>query len=222
MMSGKTMDWSRIRQQWQRDPSEISAMSLAEVQAQDRVLQKQIRARDRIETIAAAAVALFFGYVAWSEAGRHAWMGAAFAAELVLWALWVPFRLYKTRRDAPAPRHDLPLQIYLARQRDMLLAQARMLARAWLWYVLPCMVGVTGLTVSYAVPLLKSDSGLAGAVMDFGYFVVIAAVCLISIIGPIALGVGIAWLNRRAARMLWAKAEQLDRHLKSLSSEDVE
>lgn len=214
MMSGKTMDWSRIRQQWRRDSSEISAMSLAEVQAQDRLLQKQIRARDRRETVVAVVIALFFGYVAWSEIGRHAWMGAAFAAELVLWAIWVPFRLRKARRDAPEPRHDLPLRSYLAGQRDLLLAQARMLERAWLWYVMPCMVGVIGLALSRADALWAVKSDMIGTGIRLAFFFYIAAV--------IALGIGVAWLNRHVARTkLRTRAEQLDRQLESLSPEDV-
>jgi hypothetical protein len=213
-MSGKTMDWNQIRRQWRRDSSAITAMSLAEIQAQDRVLHKQIRARDRRETVVAIVVVLFFGYVAWSEAGRHAWMGATFAAELVLWALWVPFRLRKARRDAPEPRHDLPLRSYLVRQRDMLLAQARMLERAWLWYVMPCMVGVIGLTLSHADGVWTVKNDMVGMTIRLVFFSYIA--------GVIALGVGVAWLNRYVARTkLRTRVEQLDRHLESLSPEDA-
>lgn len=213
-MGGKAMDWGQIRQQWRRDSSAAPAMSLAEVQAQDRVLHKQIRARDWRETVAAVVVALFFGYVAWSEAGRHAWAAAAFAAELVFWALWVPFWLRKTRRDAPEPRYDLPLRSYLVRQRDMLLAQARMLERAWLWYVMPCMVGVIGLTLSHADGVWAVKNDMVGMSIRLIFFSYIA--------GVIALGIGVAWLNRHVARTrLRTQAEQLDRQLESLSSEDV-
>lgn len=192
------MDWDSIRQQWQAQAAGASepAPGVEQLRRESDRLQRTIRRRDRLETIAAVVVAVFFLLAAGGEFSRGGWVGGGFALLLVAWAVFVPFRLRRARQALPEPRPDLPLRLYLQRQREAALVQARMLERAWLWYVAPCMVGLLGLT--FSVP----GSGTGRLV--YGAFVV-------------ALGILVAWINRRAARQVFrGHARALQQQIESL------
>ena len=191
------MDWDNIRQQWQTQPpaSPSAAPSAEHLRQESDRLQRRVRRRDLLETIAAVVVAVFFLWAAGSGFSRGNWVGASFALLLVAWAVFVPFQLRRARRKLPDPRRDLPPRTFLERQREAALAQARMLDRAWLWYVAPCMVGLLGLT--FSAPGVETGDLLYGA------FVV-------------ALGIFIAWINRRAAQVFHEHARGLGQQINSL------
>lgn len=191
------MDWDNIKQQWQTQtltasPAIPSAERLR--QESDR-LQRRVRRRDLLETIAAVVVAVFFLLAAGSGFSRGNWVGASFALLLVAWAVFVPFQLRWARRKLPDPRRDLPPRTFLEHQREAALAQAHMLDRAWLWYVAPCTAGVLGLTFS--------APGVDAGDLLYGGFVV-------------ALGIFIAWINRRAGQVFHEHARALGQQINSL------
>lgn len=197
------MDWDSMKQQWQtRAPGVGPATPSAEqLRRESDRLQRTVRRRDLRETIAAVVVGVFFLLLAGSGFSRGSWAGASFALLLVVWAGYVPFQLRRARRKLPDPRPDLPLRIFLQRQREAALAQARMLERAWLWYVAPCTVGLLGLTFS--------TPGEGAGRLLYGGFV-------------IALGVLVAWINRRAARQVFrAQAHTLEQRIDSLDGDGV-
>lgn len=191
------MDWDNIRQQWQTQPpaAPAAAPSAERLRQESDRLQKRVRRRDLVETIAAVVVAVLFLLAAGSGFSRGNWVGASFALLLVAWAVIVPFQLRRARRKLPDPRRDLPPRTFLERQREAALAQARMLDRAWLWYVAPCMVGLLGLT--FSAPGVETGDLLYGA------FVV-------------ALGIFIAWINQRAAQVFHEHARGLGQQINSL------
>lgn len=191
------MDWDNIRQQWQTQPpaSPSAAPSAERLRQESDRLQERVRRRDLVETIAAVVVAVLFLLAAGSGFSRGNWVGASFALLLVAWAVFVPFQLRWARRKLPDPRRDLPPRIFLERQREAALAQARMLDRAWLWYVAPCMVGLLGLTFS--------APGVDAGDLLYGGFVV-------------ALGIFIAWINRRAGQAFHEHARALGQQINSL------
>lgn len=191
------MDWDQLQQQWQAEagptPMPESAADILRADAQMR--EKLVR-RDRIETIAAVALALVFALFAVVDVFASHWLSAAGHAGLALWAAWVPHRLRRSRKEGAAPPADAPLREHLLRSRDAALAQARMLERAWLWYVLPCVAGLAVTTLA--------DSGPTPLALGYLALVVVA-------------GVAVAWWNRRAARTrMRSHADALLRQLQAL------
>lgn len=194
------MDWNEIRRQWQHDAPATTAVPVDKLQSLDRAIQKQVRRRDLIETLAAAVVAIFFTFVALGLAADAEWTALAFTVLLVMWALAVPLRLRHARRRMPAEEPQLALVETLGRNRDAALIQARMLERVWLWYLTPPAIGIFGLTLT-----LQGPSGFALA-----YLGVVTV-----------LYFGIAWLNRHVARTKFrAHAAQLQRQIDALHQTD--
>ncbi len=147
------MDWSKLRQQWQAEGVGASqSVPLEEVQRRDRSVRRRVKARDLIETVTAMLVAPAFVAIGWMLAGKGKWAAVGFCAFLVLWAAYVPIRLWQARRAMPSPNHELPMIDYLRQQRLAMIAQAEMLERIWIWYLAPCAVGVVGLSLSVSGP----------------------------------------------------------------------
>lgn len=196
------MDWNNIRQQWAAQPApEGQPPGAAALREQAGKLQRTIRRRDLLETIAAVVVVVFFALVAGGAASDGNWMRLGFALLIVIWALYLPFHLRRARRQLPDPQPDLPLRSFLERQRDAALAQARMLEQAWLWYVAPAMVGLVGLTLSE--PGAGSDRG-----------------ALLYIGGSLLFGAFVAWLNRHTAKHTFhAHAQALQSQIEALDGE---
>lgn len=93
----------------------------------------------------------------------------------------------------------MPQLLYLARQRDAALVQARLLERAWLWYLTPPAVGIFGLTLAMSGVTTRSMAYLA---------------CVV------ALYSGLACINRRVARTQFrAHADQLQGHIERLGND---
>lgn len=142
------MDWKHIQQQWQAQHEDANGLDVEAVRRRDAKLHAQVRRRDWLETAVALVVGPFFGGVAWHLGAAGNWGGMGAALLLSLWALYVPWHLWLTRRRLPQPQHELPLRDYLRQERDAMLAQARMLEQIWLWYLGPCAVGLVGLVLA--------------------------------------------------------------------------
>lgn len=195
------MDWDRIHDAWKQQPVPPTQVAIDTLRERDATLSRQVRTRDRVETIAAVVVAVWFALVALGEAATGAWLASASAAWLVAWAVYVPLRLHRARRQDPGSAAGLPLLQHLERQRARALAQARMLERAWLWYVAPVVVGLAGLTLATSGPTRGALAYLGG--------------CLL-------LGIGVAWLNRHVARSRFRNhADALARQIAALTGDDA-
>lgn len=196
------MDWDRLRQRWQHDAPTAPAISIDELRSLDRTIRKQVRQRDLLETVAAAVVAVFFGFTALGSAANGEWVASGFALLIAVWAVVVPLRLRHARRQMPEEEHRFSLMETLGRKRDAALAQARMLERVWLWYLTPPAIGVFGLTLE--------SSGISTSTLVY-----LAAV--------LVFYAGVAWLNRHVARTKFrAHADQLQRQIDDLNGEAAE
>jgi len=196
-----SMDWETMRQQWRGDAPAAPILSVDELESRDEALQKQVRWRDRIETVAALMVAIFFAFSALGYAAKADWAAFGFALLLVAWALFVPVWLRRARRWMPVVEHHMPLVEGLVRQRDAALVQARMLERVWLWYLVPPAIGVFGLTFALRGPSTFTWTYLAVVVLLYA---------------------GIGWLNRRVARTKYrVHADRLQRQIDALNGEEV-
>lgn len=193
-------DWDHIRTRWQQQPtSDAMAASIDELRRRDQALQRKVHIRDRVESLAAAFVVVVFSILAAIAARGAAWGQLVFALWLAAWALFVPLHLRNTRRRAADPECGLPLLDFLHHQRAAALAQARMLERAWLWYVAPCLSGIIGLTLAIQGPTRPA---------------------LIYIAATLAFGALITWLNRYAARTRFhAHANALQKQIESVIGE---
>ena len=191
------MDWNEMRQQWQTQVPSGSFAPVGELQRLDRRLQRRVLWRDRVETVAAIFVAAWFALVTLGSLAQGQWIAAAFAALIMAWAVFVPFRLHHARRQVPVAGLRMPLLDNLRQQRDAALVQARMLEQAWLWYLTPPAIGIAG--------LVPAQRGVTAGTVAY-----LAAVAL--------LYAGVAWLNRHTARVQFrSHADELQRQIESLA-----
>lgn len=194
------MDWNRIRNQWQESEAAATPPALADVQERDRKLRRAVRRRDLLETLVALPMIPLFGWVAAKMLAQGASLAGAFALLLTLWCAYVPVHLWRARRRMPPPDPALAPVEYLARERDAMHAQARMLGSVWLWYLAPCMLGVTGLVFSLR--------GVDAKSLTYAAVVV-------------ALGVLIGWANHVAARRHFGTlADDIQKQIEWLTRED--
>lgn len=195
------MDWDSLRQQWRQDAPAASTSSIDELRSLDQALRKRVRRRDMGETAAAVVVAVFFAWSALDLAADAEWVALGFALLLVAWAVTVPLRLRRARREVPEEDPRQPLVENLGRQRDAALVQARMLERVWLWYLTPPAIGLFGMTLARSGP----------SAFALAYLAAVAV-----------LYIGLAWINRRVARTQFrAHAERLQRQIDALGGEEV-
>ena len=179
------MSWKDLQVQWKHTavtplPASIVQDTLRRAQR----LRRRVFLRDGIETVVALAmVPVVFGWLRDAMHARLLLMEAS-AALLLAWLFFVPWRLWRARRLLHRNDPGLPLQRYLERQKQAMLAQARMLEQVVWWYLTPCMLGLTGLTVG--------KQGLTRGVLIY-----------LSIV--LVLYVAIERLNRRTAKQYFRR-----------------
>ena len=195
------MDWKQMQQRWQQQaPGGTEAPSLDSVRRRDELLRATIRRRNLIETSVAVLMFPIFAFAAWRAGLRGAWESAFFSTWLAVWTLYVPWQLWRTRGSQPGRPVDVAVLDYLRQERDATLAQARLLERVWLWYVLPCAIGVIGLNFA-ALGSRPMTWIYAGVVVSFS--------------------VALALINRRVARTeLRPHAADLEHQINRLTNED--
>ncbi|GGA29452.1 hypothetical protein [Dyella nitratireducens] len=174
------MSWKDLQDQWQRTAvTPLPASAVQDTLRRAQRLRRRILWRDGTETVVALAlVPTVFG---WLHDAMHAhiWLTEASAALLLVWLFYVPWRLWRARRLLPRNDPGLPPQRYLEREKQAMLAQARMLEQVVWWYIAPCMLGIAGVTVG--------NHGLTRGVVI--YLAVVLVLCVL-----------IERLNKRAAK----------------------
>ncbi|RDS82319.1 hypothetical protein DWU98_09870 [Dyella monticola] len=198
------MSWKDLQGQWQRTAvTPLSASTVEDTLRRVQRLRRRILWRDGIETVVALALMpVVFG---WLRDAVHAGvvLMEASAALLFAWLFYVPWRLWRARRLLPRNDPGLAPQRYLERQKQALLAQARMLEQVAWWYLAPCMLGIAGLTIG-------KRGWTRGALIYLGVVFVVY--------------VAIERLNKRAAkhnfRRRVAEIEATSRELAALEATD--
>ena len=174
------MNWESLREHWQRTATTPLPVSIVEdTLRRAKRVHSRILLRDGIESVVALALVPFA--VGWLLAAihTHAVVLTMSCVLMVAWLLYVPWRLWRTRRQLPHHDAGLPLQRYLELERQAMLAQAHMLKSVAWWYIMPLLVSVTGQTLGASGPTL-------------GVFAYLAAVLVLCVL--------IVRRNRRAAR----------------------
>ncbi len=197
------MHWQQIQQQWQQqvapEPAETSRVSAESVHADSRRLRRRVWWRDGIEsTLAVLMIPVF----AWSAI--HAWgqgngWAVLFSALLVAWLLFLPWWLWRARRQLPVPQPQQSLLAFLAEERNAMLAQARLLETVWRWCLGPVALGVIGFHFAVA-------GATRGSFIYAGVVLIVYA--------------GIDWLNRVTARRRFhSRVAEIDSLLSELAKE---
>ncbi len=196
------MHWEEFQRQWQQQatPTAANAGAMADaIHADSRRLRRRVWLRDGIETGIALLMVPVFGWAAIHAGQKSAWWTVAFSILLTGWLLFLPWWLWRARRQLPVPQPERPLVDFLVQERDAVLAQARLLETVWRWCLGPVAVGVVGFYVSVTGPT-------RGALIYAGVVLAVYA--------------GIDWLNRVTARRRFrARAARIDSLLSELGEE---
>jgi hypothetical protein len=193
------MSWKDLQVQWKHTAvTPLPAATVQDTLRRAQRLRRRVFLRDGIETVVALAmVPVVFGWLRDAMHERLLLMEAS-AALLLAWLFFVPWRLWRARRLLPRNDPGLPLQHYLERQKQAMLAQARMLEQVVWWYLTPCMLGIAGLTVG--------KHGLTRGVLIY-----------LSIV--LVLYVAIERLNRRTAKQYFRRrAADIDTAFRELTA----
>ena len=173
------MTFDDLREQWQESNARIASQRKRELALVSvcRTVEKTnlaILRRDIIETIASVVVIIFFGIAMFS---LPSWTAVAGAALIVVWAVFIIYKMNRTRMKNRTRDIDLSVREYYEGEAESIDQQIEMLRSVLWWYLLPAFVGVNLVFIGL------SSSLLAPAM----YFVAV-----------LVLYTGIWWLNQRA------------------------
>ncbi len=173
------MTFDDLREQWQESNAQIARQRSRELALVSvcRTVEKTnltILRRDIIETVAAVVVIFFFGIAMFS---LPSWTAVAGAALIVVWAVFIIYKMNRTRMKNRTRDIDLSVREYYEGEAESIDQQIEMLRSVLWWYLLPAFVGVNLVFIGL------SSSLLAPAM----YFVAV-----------LVLYTYIWWLNQRA------------------------
>lgn len=189
-MSNNHSPETQARNLWQTQKTESIRMSLEQLQKRAVRFERRIRRRNAREYMAAAAVAVFFGF----EFARTDDVLVRIGFGLLIAAMaYVCWQLYRRGSSQELP-FDAGRSSFLEFQRRELERQRDLVSRVWRWYLGPMIPGLVVLQAAF-VRAKPNQFGLA-----LGLFTFYAATF-----------VGIAWLNKNAARKLQREIEELER-----------
>jgi uncharacterized membrane protein YfcA len=193
------MEWNEMRTQWQQERVADDPVRLSRPEGTAR-LWRRVRSRDGLETLVAGLLALFFGAAAVVLFTDGLWVAAAFSLFLVAVVVYIPFRLWRSRRLIPEPDPERPVREFLAAERDAMVAQDAMLRSVARWYYGPIAVGVIGFY-----------TGIQGLSVSSAIYAAIV----------IALCAAIEVMNRRAVeKSIRPAIEQIDEQIEQLEEQD--
>jgi hypothetical protein len=131
-----------LEQLWKTQPlgavtkgEEMRDMVLKKITAFDRM----IRVRNRIECLAALAVAGFFAYAAWMQRNGIERLGSVV---VVAGALWIVYYIWRHGTETPDPTPDQTLASYRRALALKYEHQIRLLRNVKVWYLLPMYIGL--------------------------------------------------------------------------------
>jgi hypothetical protein len=166
-----------LEQLWKTQPlgavtkgEEMRDMVLKKITAFDRM----IRVRNRIECLAALAVAGFFTYAAWIQRNGIERLGSVV---VVAGALWIVYYIWRHGTEAPDPRPDQMLASYRRALALKYEHQIRLLRNVKFWYLLPMYIGLLIGTAGLLKEQAESRSlTWADAFGPLGYTLIFAGV----------------------------------------------
>lgn len=182
-------DDRRLHGLWQHGDAALAPLPLDEVKRRAARLGRIVQRRNRIEYGAAAIVIAGFTFYAIVLPGLLLKLGSLLVIAGVLVVVW-QLASRTSRADPGAEAADVS-GFYRAR----LVREEHMLARVGLWYLGPLLPGLLTFMTGQVVLLGRTDP------LGLMFFLAL----------PLLLFAGIWWLNRRAAAMLRAQIDRIDR-----------
>lgn len=182
-------DDRRLHGLWQQDDAALVPLPLDEVKRRAARLGSIVQRRNRIEYGAAAIVLAAFTLYAIVLPGLLLKLGSLLVIAGVLVVVW------QLARRTSRPDPDVEAADVRGFYRARLAREEHMLARVGLWYLGPLLPGLLTFMTGQAILLDRTD--------PLGLTLLIAL--------PLLLFAGIWLLNRRAAAMLRAQIERIDR-----------
>lgn len=175
---------------WQDQPAQGRAMSSDELRHRSQRLTRIVSRRNLREYVAAAVVAIVFGYMAWKAPLPLMRVAGVVSVAAVIFIVYHLYR-HGTARAMPA---DMGLASCLAFHRGELERQRDLLRGVWKWYLLPL---VPGLILVCLATLLAHPEQASRAFWPAA--------------GSLVLFVLIGELNRHAAKRIQARIDALER-----------
>jgi hypothetical protein len=126
--------------------------------------------RDVVETIAAVVVIVIFGQYCLVAPADHV-VSRISAGFLVGWALFVIYKLHRTRTIQRPTSLDAPVREFCRTELDRLDRQIQLLGSVLWWYIAPCIIGVNVMFIGMAG--LGADSfayGLVTLLLAWGIY----------------------------------------------------
>jgi hypothetical protein len=105
--------------------------------------------RDIRETIAALVVIIFFGQYCYFAPNDHV-VSKTGAAFLVCWALFIIYKMHRTRTVQRPTSLDAPVCEFCRIELDRLDRQSQLLRSVLWWYIAPCTIGVNTMFIGLA------------------------------------------------------------------------
>ncbi|PEN09400.1 hypothetical protein CRI93_01355 [Longimonas halophila] len=140
---------------------------LQQVKAQSAAFDRTIRQRDWTESVVAAAVSVFFGWLAWHDPSTLVTAGALL---VVAGSALIFGRLRYARTRFAAPPVNEPVRQRLQRERAKVDAQIRLLSSVLWWYIAPLLAGLLLMTVG--------DNGWSVFTVVYGTVVIAGAAAI--------------------------------------------
>jgi len=186
-------DFERLSDLWRAQEVTEMRIDVHAIVGRARAMDRRVRLRNALEW---AACALLVPYCAVRAVGAGAVLELAGFSAMGLGAIFVAVYLFANGRVGRLPDPDLESIRYVAAYRAGLLAQARLLRSAPLWYLAPLTLGALGLVAHAATELHAAGAGLWPAGLSGA--LTIAVFC------------GVAALNLRKARRLREEADSIE------------
>ena len=177
---------------WRTQNVEHTQMTINEIREKTREFQRKIYFRNLREYVAIAIVAAFFGY----SMGKYPPLMRAGAGLIIAGVLYVAYQLHR-RGSSKIAAADLATASCLDFHRTELERQRDLLRGIWSWYLGPMIPGLALMVVAAGManpdhlPHVWGYVGLYSTVVALAFFLV-------------------ARLNRRAARRLQRRIDELD------------
>jgi len=193
MMNSESPQDRRMRELWQGQQAEGVRMSIDQIRASATKFQRRIGSRNMREYVAAAAVAIFFGFELLRTGDPLTRIGFALIIAGVLYMVW---QLHSKGSARPLPE-DAGLASCTEFQRRELERQRELVSSVWRWYLGPMIPGLAVLIAAFS----RTNSGRLthpGLIIAL-YSILVAAVFVF-----------VAKLNGRAARELQRRIDELD------------
>jgi Flp pilus assembly protein TadB len=177
-----------------RDDMSAQTLSNADivrlVKKQSDAFDQKIRRRDLLESVAAVAVFLFFGWLAWHD---PSWLVRSGALIVMGGSTLIFWRLRRARTHFANASMDQPIKQMLRQERAKVDAQIHLLESILWWYIAPLVVGLLLVTVG--------DNGWSTFTFVYGTIVLLGSAVIYA-------------LNQRAVRRsLRPRREELTRLL---------